>query len=421
VANTNLIASLKTGETRFFVAIAFLLFVLPFGQNGLTNLALILVLINSLVSLSWADWKAAFRHPVFLLSAVFVAYSGLSLFWSEDVANGLKQLETKMSLFAAPLVLAANARFITEASKTKWLKIFVAGCVAVLVTALGLALVKALTLETFEGGKALLFTYVNLATPFMHPGYLSTYVGVAILICIYFLLSKTETLKWLWVFALAFLFTGMFLLQGRINIIALFIVLVTGSLVAAILMRAYKWLLIPLVPVALFIGLLVIGSDAVKTRFLQFPDFKYDISAEASEFNSATYRLAEWTCAFDVISNHPIIGVGLGSNNKKLIEAYEQRKFWVGTELKFNAHNQFLETTLTGGIIGLFFLLILLVGYGLSMVRNKSYLLLATLAFFTLSMITESMFERAWAVILYAVFFPLFLLSSPKGATNKSA
>lgn len=421
MAITNLIASLKTGETRFFVAIAFLLFVLPFGQNGFTNLALILVLINSLVSLSWADWKAAFAHPVFLLSAAFVAYNALSLLWSGDVANGLKQLETKMSLFAAPLVLAANARFITEASKAKWLKIFVAGCVAVLVTALGLALVKALTLETFEGGKALLFTYVNLATPFMHPGYLSAYVGVAILICVYFLLSKTETQKWLWVFVLAFLFTGMFLLQGRINIIALFIVLGTGSLVAAVHMRAYKWLFIPLVPVVLFIGLLVFGSDAIKTRFLQFPDFQYNISAEASEFNSATYRLAEWTCAFDVISNHPIIGVGLGSNNQKLIEAYEQRKFWVGTELKFNAHNQFLETTLSGGVIGLFFLLILLVGYGLYMVRNKSYLLLATLAFFTLSMITESMFERAWAVILYAVFFPLFLLSAPKGATNKSA
>ena len=421
MAFTNRIVSLKTGETRFFIAIALLLLALPFGNALLTNLALFTVLINSLFSLGLADWKSALKNPIFLLSAAFVGYNALSLLWSGDVDNGLRQLETKMSLFAAPLVLAANARFMNEQNRKAWLKIFVIGCVAVLITALGLALNKALTLETFEGGKALLFTYVNLATPFMHPGYLSTYVGVAILVCIYFLLTKTEKLKWLWAAALSFLFVGMFLLQGRINILALFIVLGVGSLLAAIIMRAYKWLLIPLVPVVLFIGLLVFGSDAVKTRFLQFPDFNYDISAEASEFNSATYRLAEWTCAMDVIKEHPIVGIGLGSNNTELINAYQKRGFWEGVKQKYNAHNQYLETTLVGGVVGVLFLLLLLGGYARLMIRNKDYILLAAMAFFALSMITESMFERAWAVILYAVFFPLFLLSSPKGATNKSA
>jgi O-antigen ligase len=421
VAFTNLIASLKSGKTRFFVAIALLLFVLPFGHQFATNLALTTVLINSLFSLRLADWKSAFTHPVFLLSAAFFGYHALSLLWSGDVDNGLRQLETKASLLAAPLVLAANVRFMDEQNRTAWLKVFVAGCVAVLIAAFGIAFYTYLGTDEMVGGKAQLFTYVYLAAPFMHPGYLSTYIGVAILVCVYFLFFKTDGPKSPWVAALAFLFIGMFLLQGRINILALFIVLGAGSLLAAILMRAYKWLLIPVVPVVLFIGLLVFGSDAVKRRFLLFPNFEYDISADATEFNSATYRLAEWTCAWDVIVANPIIGVGIGSNNQELINAYQQRGFWEGVKQKYNAHNQFLETMLVGGVIGLLLLLLLLGGYAWRMFKNKDYFLLAALAFFAVSMITESMFERAWAVILYAVFFPLFLLCSPKGATNRSA
>ena len=127
MAFTNRIVSLKTGETRFFIAIALLLLALPFGNALLTNLALFTVLINSLFSLGLADWKSALKNPIFLLSAAFVGYNALSLLWSGDVANGLRQLETKMSLFAAPLVLAANARFMNEQNRKAWLKIFVIG------------------------------------------------------------------------------------------------------------------------------------------------------------------------------------------------------------------------------------------------------------------------------------------------------
>jgi len=142
------------------------------------------------------------------------------------------------------------------------------------------------------------------------------------------------------------------------------------------------------------------------------PDFSYDISGNT--FNSATYRLAEWSCAMDVIKEHPLAGTGLGDNREALLKSYENRGFWSGLEMRFNAHNQYIETTLSTGLIGLIFLLLLLGAYAQLAFKNKDWLSLSALVFFAMCLLTESMFERAWAVLLFAIYFPLMLLFGTK-------
>jgi O-antigen ligase len=80
----------------------------------------------------------------------------------------------------------------------------------------------------------------------------------------------------------------------------------------------------------------------------------------------------------------------------------------------FNCHNQYVETTLATGFLGLFFLLLMLIVYGKIAIQNKDWLSLSTLLFFAMSMLTESMFERAWAVLLFTFYFPLMLFSGTK-------
>jgi len=192
----------------------------------------------------------------------------------------------------------------------------------------------------------------------------------------------------------------------------LFAVFGLGGVFYAIKHKMYKLLAIPAFAGFALVAVLVFGSNKSDNRFLQIPDFSYDITGE--EFNSATYRLAEWTCAADVISENFWFGTGVGDNRKALLDAYEIRGFKKGLVSNFNAHNQYLETMMATGAVGLAYLLFMLFAYGRWALKTEDYVTLACLLFLSFSMLTESMFERSWAITLFAVFFPFMVIAEEK-------
>jgi len=396
---------------RTLIIFSTLFFLLPIAHNGMLTLLMLLWLINSFVVLKKADWAYAIKHPITILSLTFYALYAASMLYSTDTANGLRGLETRGSLLVAPLIILAHRRLLGKNGALQVVKAFIWGNFAVCTLALIYAAYRVLSTGQlyflFEGSefKHYYFLYDALSEPFMHPGYLSTYVGLAIIGCIYFL-SKTKAKGWL--AGLMFLLITLFLLQGRINILALFVVLGVGALVAAIVQRAYKMLLLPVFAVVAFLVVIFIGGDAIKSRFIEMPDFSYDISG--TEFTSATYRLAEWSCALDAIAQKPLTGHGIGDSRAALRDMYGQRGFHEGVRRNFNAHNQYLETVLAIGFVGLLVLLLIISVYVKMGWKQKHYLLLASLLFMVLSMLTESMLERAWGVVLFNAYFPLLLL-----------
>jgi O-antigen ligase len=160
------------------------------------------------------------------------------------------------------------------------------------------------------------------------------------------------------------------------------------------------------------LGASQLAPKSLSERYLAFPDFSYDISGDA--FNSATYRLAEWKCAWDGIKDAPVLGYGAGCGQDELFSRYEKFKFWQGLERQYNAHNQYLETWLSTGIIGLIALLLMLFAIVYLSAKAGNYFLLYALLFFSLCLSTESMLERAWAVVLFNLIFPLFVNLRPR-------
>lgn len=416
---TSPVSYLKDSRFRFSALLWFALVVFPLGVKSITNIALLLVVLHSLVFLKGRDWRQALHSNIFLFSAAFFIMYALSLLWTEDIDQGLKQLETKSSFLLAPLfIVAARNRYMPQFRNTALHAILIGNVLAALL-ALSFAALRAIEQGGWfrpvpGGGKQYFFLYTHLAEPVMHPGYFATFLGFGCFIALYFLLLKDIKQKLLYLILLGFFFFMMVLLQGRINLLALVFVLGAGTLVYAIRQKAYKWLVLPALPVLLFIGLLLFGPATIKERYFQLPDFSYDISGR--EFNSATYRLAEWSSALDVLAEHPWVGAGIGDGRQALINAYQENRFWVGMEERYNAHNQYLETALSVGLIGLLLLLVLCGYYGLLSIKRKDYLSLSLLLFFMVSMLTESMLERSWAVILFNSYFPL-LLCLPRNET----
>jgi len=410
---------LFVAEKRFSLLLMAVLFSLPFGWQAVTNSLLLVFLVHSIVGAFRANWKQTFKSPLFITSALFFLVYLLSLTWSSNVDEGLFQIETKLTFFFAPLLIFAGTTPYVISQKNNFLKALLFGTLAVSISALLYAAYLSYTTGSFyytlgdqNEYTIYYFTYETLSKPFMHPGYLSTYMGVAVFICIYFLVLAKGKARFAYGLLLFFFFVMMILLQGRINILAMLAVLAMGALFLAIKQKAFVWLSVPLVPIVLLLVFMLFGSGNIKKRYFQLPDFSYDISGDT--FNSATYRLAEWSCAVDVIKEYPLLGTGAGQNREALFNAYEKRGFWKGLAQGFNCHNQYVETTLATGFLGLFFLLLMLIVYGKIAIQNKDWLSLSTLLFFAMSMLTESMFERAWAVLLFTFYFPLMLFSGTK-------
>jgi O-antigen ligase len=343
--------------------------------------------------------------------ALYALYA-LSLLWSINPEYAGSQLETKFGLLLIPLLVYTNKTGFKRSQFDSLLNTFVYANLAVFFLAIARALWRAwesgsATFISAQGNAVSYFTYIELSDPFMHPGYLATHFGLAFLILLFRLIEGKGD-KGADTIMILVLLTAMVLVQGRINMLALLLVLLSYGLIKAIQLRKIWWLVLPIIPAGILIVIFLWAPNNIGKRYLQFPDFSYDIKGE--EFNSATYRLAEWTCAWDAIQERPLVGAGIGGNNKALWRAYEERGFLRGLEARFNAHNQFLETWITIGAIGLFCLLALFAFQFKEAIRARDELYIFSLLFFVICLFTESMFERAWAVILFSSFFPLLSL-----------
>lgn len=406
---------IKRPEFRVSAIVLFLLFAIPFGFVDVYNGLFVILLLHSLVFLKKEDWADAFKSPIVLAVGGFYVLHVLNLFHADDMAEGRRQLEIKAPFLLGSLLIVANKRLYISDFKNKAEQAFIAGTLGVSVAALVLSSIKAIKagsiyLMTKNGSELSFFTYQQLSETFSHPGYFATFVGFAIFLTLKNVIEsegKKRIYQWI---SLAFLFIMLILLQGRINILALFAVFGVGAIYYAFKKKMYIVLSIPALLIIGLVALLALGSENSKNRFVQVPNFEYDITG--NEFNSATYRLAEWTCAIDVIEENFWFGTGVGDNRQALWDAYAERGFAEGFRKKYIAHNQYLETMIVCGFIGLIALVSMLFYFARQFYAIGDFAVFGCLLFLAFCLLTESMFERAWAITLFSVFFPLMLVLS---------
>ena len=401
--NESLLKQQQASAIRFTLLSASL-FTLPLG-NQLTNFVLLALLLFSPFVYRKDDWKQVYSHPMTWAPALFFAFHVISLLWSSDTSNGLVQLETKMGLLLVPLFMRAGSLRLTDQQLNGLMRAFVYGALVALFYALAYAVFRAehWTAEMDEViSPSSYFFYERLADPLMHPGYFSLHVGAALLIVIG---SQAFSTNWWRASLILMLLIGLWLLQGRMQILAL-LMIGGGVLFGRALLQA-RWRKFLAIALGALLLLAILVPKRYFGRFVQLPKWEYNISGGPEDFNSATYRLAEWSSAWVAIQRAPILGSGIGDNRKALFKVYEERQFFQGLKMNFNAHNQFLETSLVLGLLGLLALLFWMGTYLKEAIQQRSLLLLTLWSFGVLSLLTESMLERAWGVLFFALFWPL--------------
>jgi O-antigen ligase len=127
-------------------------------------------------------------------------------------------------------------------------------------------------------------------------------------------------------------------------------------------------------------------------------------------------RLIIWRSAINLIKENPILGVGIGDVRTELTDEYiragEEK---LGIE-RLNAHNQFLEVFIEGGVIG-FIMFITILGFMIFIAINEKNLLYGL---FILMIFVFFMFETVLYRLAGVAFFSLFSFIIPQMSNHKN-
>ena len=131
-------------------------------------------------------------------------------------------------------------------------------------------------------------------------------------------------------------------------------------------------------------------------------------SGPQDDNNGFALRTVTWTSAVELIADRPLLGYGLRGANDALVEKYREKDFQRGIPERYNSHNQFLETWLESGAVGLLLLLSLLGIVFIASLRRRSFLLSLAVVHFVLVSMVEGTLEIQQQFTFYLLFIFLF-------------
>ena len=144
------------------------------------------------------------------------------------------------------------------------------------------------------------------------------------------------------------------------------------------------------------IGALVLVKAAplMTQRFTNISQIILDSQHSDSRYSIMNANLS-------VIKQNPIGGVGAGDVVDQLSKEYDKE---IPNSNVVSPHNQFMDTLMATGIIGLVLLLIMLVLPFIQAVRDRNYLQLVFVVIIIVCALTESILERQMGLYFFCLF-----------------
>jgi UDP-GlcNAc:undecaprenyl-phosphate/decaprenyl-phosphate GlcNAc-1-phosphate transferase len=207
-------------------------------------------------------------------------------------------------------------------------------------------------------------------------------------------------------------YAGMFLLfvvmvilfASKIGYIVLFVSVITAFF------QLVKPLKYRLASVMFFLLMVAVSYTQIDYVNKKVKGFKWQIERhEKIPMEHQLPRAIIWPEAIALAKDNLWTGVGVGNSVDALMVKYEAIGYDKGIRERFNAHNQFLETFLQTGVVGLAILImIFLYGYYKAAIHgNKLYAVFLTIII--MYMLVESLFETQMGMVGFSFFNALFL------------
>jgi len=391
----------------------YLILILNFFLGLLPKISVVCIILLTCYSIYLLVTGKTFirKHPLlFLLVGLYLFYA-LSFIYSDNVSYALADLEQKLSFIVIPLI----AFTIPDFSKTQKNNIFfafVAGCSITAFIVLGNALIDIIMYGNDLAKPSKLTKIVE-----MHHTYLSLYLVFSFFIILFFkYIEKSEIIlnKWQeklkvllpygFVFLLLLIYINLIILSSRMPLLLFTFILMGGTILYFANQSKLKK----------GIGIAACQFIVIFSSILLSPNTK-----NRFENISRDSRLETWNASFQCIAAAPLFGHGIGDRKDVLLESYVTNNMEYSWTRKLNAHNQYLDTTLAIGILGLIILLLIVFLPFTWSIYEYNYLFYIFLLLTTTIFLTESFLERQAGIVFYS-FFSCFFASQclPKKNTN---
>jgi O-antigen ligase len=319
--------------------------------------------------------KRLIRLALPLLVLFFMYF--FSLFYTSDLNQGVILIIRMLPIIILPFSFSVIGINDTEIFFSKFKKTFIFCLVAYSL----FILFYLYKLDCLFGKNSLNYGYSYITNEFYgfndHPIYISSYYCLGLLLIIY---EKKKNI-FLYSFSFAIILFGLILLSRKGSIIAFIIT----SIYYIIMNKKQLFKILFISTVSLFF---LFSIPEVKNRFLELTKSEKKITT------STGIREIILKNAFELTSKCKFIGLGAGSVQNELDKKYYESKNFSFVKESYNAHNQYIQTVLTIGYVGLFFFLIAMIYLTINLHFNKNYFGVASLIYFYILFNTESYLQR---------------------------
>ncbi len=384
-------------------------FFIPFYKKIVPPL-IILWFITSLFEFSINNFKKNTHKALFYAIIGYFTFATISLLWTSNIAEGLKDIESKLSLIVFPLVFTFGI-ILDEKKQINVLKAFILGNAVTIIVQLGIATFRYLMaedlviFETPTNGISL-FYYVSFSY-FTHPSYASMFSLFSIISIFYLVFKQNESKKWF--YFVLILLPSIYLYSSKAGMIAFLSVTIILSIY--IVIKYNKMLLNSILVVVLILLSFIIYKNERVQSIIQ--NKKFNI-AENENTKKTDSRIIIWQTNLELLKENYILGTGIGDYKDEIVKKYKKINYKKGIKYKLDSHNQFLKSFVVFGIFGfvnILFIFILMFYYSLKE-RNLYTLLFAIILFINFGV--ESMFVKQSGIVFIGFFLSFLFLSKRK-------
>jgi O-antigen ligase len=421
-------------QRLYFFSLAAVLFTTLFSWLNLNSFCIMLLVLSRLFSRPLASIKAAFADPVFLAFLAFFLVDAAGYLHTHDLAEQGNTVAKEATLVAIAYVGCSggigDAR-VYRRLLTWYYYMLLAASVYCLVMACR---------EFVLSRDTSVFFYHSLTRPISQNAvFYSVYVVFGLL----FLLSPggepvsdrispmgKRLLRWF----LVFFFMGMIvLLSSKLMLVIAVLFLANAFLRRYSYRKNKRAVLITGAAMLMAVGILALTNNPVSLRYRELAAGDLNIVSQKTfnpgmYFNALQLRLLEWRFGVEILNEQHawLLGVSPGDSQDLLNAKYVSSRMYIGNPadgphrhvhgfIGYNFHNQYLETLVRSGGVGLAALLaifaLLFVQAARRGTREAWFVILTIAVFF----IPEAPLTMQHGVFLFC-FFPLLALNGPGAA-----
>lgn len=401
----NYFNKLTTLQAIEYLLLIILAFVIPISwqlASKLTALLVLMIPIRMIAEKNKRNNKLGNKKLFLTFTITYLLY-GISMLYTSNIAEGWQNMEKKLSFIIFPVFFFLSDLSYLSPKHTKTIFYsFATGLLLFIVINLCWGLYDYIILDAPL--QRLLGWEITKLHP-IHHTYIAMYCCFGIAYCFIELFeNKSKSI-----------FCTAFLVATTITS-TLFVVLVESraGILCMILLYALLFVWLFLVKkqrrTTIMAGCSLVAL--VIMFFVLFPSGWQRIvkTQQTLSSNTEDIRITLLRAGIDVATENWIVGAGIGDRNDVLVKHYEKNNLPCGD---LNSHNQFIDTTISIGTLGLLSLLTYFIVPIVLSIKNKqwNFAFLLFLFMIAFNSVFEAVFESQTGILFFNFIFCMFFFS----------